>query len=703
MSFTGIDMKLRWLLLVLLGCASALSPSMYGEITSPNYPQIYPNNAKKTWNIQVPDGYGIRLYFIHLDIEPSDNCEYDSLQVIIGNEVQRVYCGRQSLESTGFLKEKVYPTTHMKLLFQSDFSNQERHTGFAAYYVAADVDECILSNPCSHFCNNYIGGFFCSCPPEYQLQEDHSSCGVNCSGGLYKDLRGQISSPGYPSPYPENSRCEYKVLLELGYQVVLTFKAQDFDIEAPEDGSCIYDSLIIKAKGRTFGPYCGKTPPPRIETGSNEVDIDFMTDSGGDNKGWKIYYSEDAIPCPTGVFQHAIVKPMKDKYVFKDMMTVKCEDGYETLSGQKRLPSFRAKCQADGTWSNANLQCQPVNCGDPEQIINGDVEFTLTTYRATAIYHCKTKYYTLKGEDTYHCSLDGFWRNSNKETELPKCAAVCGKSSVTGTTRIFGGEKAQEGYFPWLVRVEVTSSIGGASLISDRWVLTAAHVVEEDANPTLKVGSVDHRTATEIPVKKVIIHPDWEKLSTNDDRVNYNNDIALIQLARRIELDECVYPVCLPQKGEADHPAIREAGYVAGWGKTDRIHQKTGYAIDKPRILEFTRVPLRDLVECKKTVPEDYTVTSNMLCAGEAGHDSCGGDSGGPLMFEDLKIREYKRLYIAGVVSWGIKCGEFGMYTKVQNYLDWIETTIQRVESEENDEEPPEPLKICKEKTKAGG
>ncbi|KAM4012892.1 complement C1s subcomponent-like [Anomaloglossus baeobatrachus] len=443
MSSSVMDMTLRWLFLALLGCASAVSPSMYGEITSPNYPQIYPNNANETWNIQVPDGYGIRLYFIHLDIEPSDNCEYDSLQVIIGNEVQRVFCGRHSLESTGFPKETFYPTTRMKLHFNSDFSNQERYTGFAAYYVTVDVDECKLSNPCSHFCNNYIGGFFCSCPPEYELQEDQSTCGGNCSGGLYTDLRGQISSPGYPSPYPENSRCEYKILLELGYQVVLTFKAQDFDIEAPEDGSCIYDSLIIKAKGRKFGPYCGRTPPPRIETGSYEVDIDFITDSGGDNRGWKIYYSEDAIPCPTGTFQHAIVNPRKDKYIFKDMITVKCEEGYEILYGQKRLPSFRAKCQADGTWSNANLRCQP---------------------------------------------------------------------------------------------------------------------------------------------------------------------------------------------------------------------------------------------GCKKIVPKNHTVNSNMLCAGEAGHDSCTHDSGGPLMFEDLKVRneEYKTLYIAGIVSWGVKCGEFGMYTKVQNYLDWIETTIEK-------------------------
>lgn len=54
---------------------------MYGEILSPNYPQGYPNDVKESWEISVPPGYGIRLYFTHLDIEPSQDCEYDSVKV----------------------------------------------------------------------------------------------------------------------------------------------------------------------------------------------------------------------------------------------------------------------------------------------------------------------------------------------------------------------------------------------------------------------------------------------------------------------------------------------------------------------------------------------------------------------------------------------------------------------------------------------
>lgn len=56
--------------------------SMYGEILSPNYPQAYPNDVQDSWEIEVPSGYGIRLYFTHLDIERSQNCEYDFVKVL---------------------------------------------------------------------------------------------------------------------------------------------------------------------------------------------------------------------------------------------------------------------------------------------------------------------------------------------------------------------------------------------------------------------------------------------------------------------------------------------------------------------------------------------------------------------------------------------------------------------------------------------
>ena len=76
-------------------------------------------------------------------------------------------------------------------------------------------------------------------------------------------------------------------------------------------------------------------------------------------------------------------------------------------------------------------------------------------------------------------------------------------------------------------------------------------------------------------------------------------------------------------------------------------------------------------------------ISENMLCSGtfEGGRTSCSGDSGGPLVVP-LDDGSYVQ---AGVVSWGLSgesgqgCNEqamFSAYTKVANYLPWLEQTI---------------------------
>lgn len=55
--------------------------NMYGIIRSPNFPEPYPKESELCWNISVPEGFQIRLYFVHFDLEPSYLCEYDCVKV----------------------------------------------------------------------------------------------------------------------------------------------------------------------------------------------------------------------------------------------------------------------------------------------------------------------------------------------------------------------------------------------------------------------------------------------------------------------------------------------------------------------------------------------------------------------------------------------------------------------------------------------
>lgn len=64
------------------------------------------------------------------------------------------------------------------------------------------------------------------------------------------------------------------------------------------------------------------------------------------------------------------------------------------------------------------------------------------------------------------------------------------------------------------------------------------------------------------------------------------------------------------------------------------------------------------------------------MCAGGKGKDTCQGDSGGPIM-------RWNKVYdcvfdIIGITSIGRLCGSDlpGVYTRVYNYLPWLEQVI---------------------------
>lgn len=69
----------------LLGVVGAVElTDMFGEIRSPNFPDSYPSDSEVTWNISVPEGFKIKLYFMHFDLESSYLCEYDYVKVSCG-------------------------------------------------------------------------------------------------------------------------------------------------------------------------------------------------------------------------------------------------------------------------------------------------------------------------------------------------------------------------------------------------------------------------------------------------------------------------------------------------------------------------------------------------------------------------------------------------------------------------------------------
>lgn len=274
---------------------------------------------------------------------------------------------------------------------------------------------------------------------------------------------------------------------------------------------------------------------------------------------------------------------------------------------------------------------------------------------------------------------------------MPKCVEVCGKpeKQTASVGRILGGENANLGQIPWHLLIKAPKR-GGASLINDRWAVTAAHVVEnvEDTSLRLYGGLVDGRTTSNrfsnvvvLDSERIIIHPNYIKDTA--DRTSFDNDIALIRLASRVNLGPNLLPICLP---EANRTLVEnEQGTISGWGMTE-ARDRGRTSLVTSHMLKYAHIGVYSLTECQNT-PSTSTkkrmiFTNNMFCAGAARKDSCQKDSGGPFVSPMLGD-DREPFYLTGIVSWGPPCRDRqykGYYTKVANYVDWIKETIDKIE-----------------------
>ncbi|XP_069029252.1 mannan-binding lectin serine protease 1 isoform X2 [Embiotoca jacksoni] len=705
------------------GLTVVVLSDMYGSLQSPNFPDPYPRETERFWNLSVPAGFRIRLYFSHFDLEPSYLCEYDFVKVEAEGEVLALFCGRDQTDTEAVPVQQVItsPRNSLNLLFSSDFSNEERYSGFRAHYSAADVDECSDQSDeeliCDHFCHNYIGGYYCSCRYGYLLHSDNRTCRVECSGGVFRERSGVLSSLDFPAPYPKSSECSYRIEVEEGFRLRLQFDPR-FDVEDHPDVSCPYDYVKIEAGSSEFGPFCGDQSPGSIQTNTNTVTVHFHSDNSGDNQGWRLSYTTTGSQCLVPETPpNALMNPVQSEYSFKDHVLFTCEPGYHLLQDGRILDGVQMDCQADGSWSSRPPRCQTVDCGSPEMVDMADVVFgnhdNNTLFGATVQYVCQEDPVRLINS-SYSCGPNGDWIDSEGRTELPSCLPACGRPSRSvprQVKRIVGGRSADPGLFPWqvLLSVEDLSRVpedrwfGSGALLSESWVLTAAHVLRSQRRDASVVpvspehvqvflglhNARDKRLATNRSVDQIFLHPDFQP-------DNYNNDIALLRLTQPVEFDQVVRPVCLPPPHRQDDPPApppNSLGVVAGWGISHLNASSSSALTSDPTaaadlgmtsdFLQYVKLPVVSQDECQASYASrsvSYNITDNMFCAGffEGGRDTCLGDSGGAFVTEDEVSR---RWVVFGLVSWGgpEDCGSqrvYGVYTRVAKYVEWIQSHL---------------------------
>uniref|UniRef100_A0A3P9QJ96 Testisin-like n=1 Tax=Poecilia reticulata TaxID=8081 RepID=A0A3P9QJ96_POERE len=236
--------------------------------------------------------------------------------------------------------------------------------------------------------------------------------------------------------------------------------------------------------------------------------------------------------------------------------------------------------------------------------------------------------------------------------------------------KIVGGQDASPGSWPWQVELQLNGQFKcGGSLINKKWVLTAAHCIEDPAPSMWKVilgqqnqRDRDTKTVVERNIGKIIVHPKFSQTTID-------NDIALLRLSSPVEFTDYIRPVCLAASGSRFNNGTDS--WVTGWGNVGE-----GEPLPRPQTLQEVKVPVIGNRQCSCLL---RTVTDNMICAGvlSGGKDSCEGDSGGPMV-----SKQRSRWIQSGVVSFGFGCAQPnlpGVYTRVSRYQSWIKRTPEQI------------------------
>ena len=255
---------------------------------------------------------------------------------------------------------------------------------------------------------------------------------------------------------------------------------------------------------------------------------------------------------------------------------------------------------------------------------------------------------------------------------------------IYSSDRIVGGQNVVYNSWPSIVLLQFkyfysggsgntfsVSTLCGGTLVNQDTVITAAHcfnnrlllndgsllsVTPNAFHPnfesmyTVYLGlndKSDLSAAVSRSVKSFTVHPNY-------DATNILNDIAIIKLSIKVDLNEKIQVSCLPENSQIYPKYFNINAYVVGWGKTSQAASTT------PNILQEALITVYDSSKCNLVgigTPKNW---NNQICAGKytGGVDTCQGDSGGPLYVKD-QVDKKSKFVLAGVTSYGVGCGQF--------------------------------------------
>ncbi|XP_078384782.1 cubilin-like [Oculina patagonica] len=234
----------------IIKCGSVVN----NTLTSPGYPDNYPQNMDCNYSVPIPHGMAVKINFDAFDLEYASSCEYDYLKITNENsETFGVLCGE--------LNGTVITVTgnYAQLTFHCDSVVQKR--GFVISFTVV---------PKSELCGSVVNN--------------------------------TLTSPGYPNNYPSNMDCNYYVPIPHSMALKITF--HEFDVEY--ESKCWFDYLIItNNNNKAFGWICGQRSGTDVNVTGEYVLLIFHSDAEMQNTGFLLSFT--AVPLPETTPCHSLV------------------------------------------------------------------------------------------------------------------------------------------------------------------------------------------------------------------------------------------------------------------------------------------------------------------------------------------------------------------------------------------------------------
>ncbi|XP_053326300.1 CUB domain-containing protein 2 [Spea bombifrons] len=228
-------------------CGGVLT-SLSGAITSPDYPDNYPNNAECHWLIRAAPHSRIRLIFTDFRMEDNEECNFDYVAIFDGPGLEdhqtNHYCGTTKPPDT------TSSSNELLVVFKSDFNIGAQ--GFKAYFSSGECQE------------------------------------------VFTAVKGNITSPRYPDLYPNNIHCHWNIQLPPGFRIKIFFHEMDLEERSSLTDKCDYDHLSVydgdSEGNRLLGRWCGHDTPTPLISSKNKLLLVLTTDRDTASKGFSVSY-----------------------------------------------------------------------------------------------------------------------------------------------------------------------------------------------------------------------------------------------------------------------------------------------------------------------------------------------------------------------------------------------------------------------------